>query len=680
MTFARFWILHFFWLLPLVILLLLFHYRQRTRAMERFAESQLLTRLAGEVRQGRIFLKGFFLVSSLALVLFALAGPRWGSHYQEVSQKGVDIMILVDVSPSMLVEDTEPNRLERAKREIIDFLKVIQGDRVGLVAFSGAAFVQCPLTLDHAALRMFLNILEPDLIPIPGTDLGAAIETGLSSFDFTSETDKVILLITDGEDNEQRALNAAAKAAQKGVKIFTFGIGDSTTSGGPIPETREKGQFKKDHDGKLVMSRLDVEGLKAIADSTGGNYLLSIAGSQDMDILYFDGIRTRTTAETIKDGKIKVYEERFTFFLLAAFLFLIMEGLINRTSTNGRPSKGRFFQYKKPIVRNFIFMVFCLFITAQAMASEDAEVLYRKGLFLKAEKAYARSDMDNPKDLKHRYNRGCAAYKGFNFQCALDAFSSVLNRTDDKVMRFKCAYNLGNTAFKLLNFQSAAEIYKEAIRYNPESANARYNLEVALRALEKLKKDENPPDQPEEKDSPKDGDEKDSSGTEKKPDNSNEPSEKEEDKGGQSESRENRNLPPESSSNKNNQSESEELPDNPDGPLSENTPAPPPDQTERNNQDKQEKQPEQEQNIPDVRMGEQKEMEENPQEDLSGDLKPRMPMPHQEAEKPGDYKKNTLDRKKAEAMLNNLKEDRSQYVRSQIPKDKRHGVLSGKDW
>jgi len=295
--------------------------------MEQFADTELLERLTGKEHKEKRFLKGIFLVSALGFMIVALAGPRWGSHYQEVTQKGVDIMVAVDVSPSMMVEDIKPNRLERARREILDFIRVVQGDRIGLTAFSGAAFVQCPLTLDYGALNMFMNILSPDLIPVPGTDLGSAIVSSLSSFDFKSETDKVILLITDGEDNEKRGLEAAREAAEKGVKIFVFGIGDS--AGGPIPGGTEKGGLKKDKEGKLILSKLDEAGLEKIAATAGGTYVRSVAGDLDLDILYFDGIKSRTEATTLKSGKIKVYEERFTFFLLAAFLCLLIEGLIS---------------------------------------------------------------------------------------------------------------------------------------------------------------------------------------------------------------------------------------------------------------------------------------------------------------------------------------------------------------
>ena len=327
MMLTRLWILHFLWFLPLLVIALAIGNRQKKKAMERFADKDLLIRLTGKEEKGKGFLKGLLLSIAFALILIALAGPRWGSHYQEVSQKGVDIMVVTDVSPSMLVEDVDPNRLERAKREILDLLRVLQGDRVGLVAFSGAAFIQCPLTLDYAALQMFLDALEPDLIPIPGTDIGAAIETGISSFDINTETEKVIILITDGEDNENRGLEAARKASEKGIKIFVFGMGD--TSGGPIPVGDGKGGFKKDEEGKLILSKLDEESLKKIASLTGGIYIRSIAGDLDLDVLYFDGIKSRTEDQTLKSGKIKVYEERFVFFVTAAVLLLLLEGFVH---------------------------------------------------------------------------------------------------------------------------------------------------------------------------------------------------------------------------------------------------------------------------------------------------------------------------------------------------------------
>jgi Ca-activated chloride channel family protein len=330
-TLAHPLLLHFLWLVPLAALALVIIYRRKRRDLLAFCDPELASRLAGERIQARGFLKSMLLLGGLALMILALAGPRWGSHYQEVSQKGVDIMLAVDVSSSMLVEDVQPTRLERARREVHDLLQVVAGDRVGLVAFAGAAFVQCPLTLDYGALTMFLEALRPDLIPVPGTDLGGAVDTALSAFDPASETDRVILLITDGEDNEGAGLRAAERAARAGVKIFIFGIGDP--AGGPVPEGQ--GGFKKDAGGRMIMSRLDESGLKRIAEVTGGTYVRSTGGDLDLDLLYYSGIKMKTEASVLKSGKIKVYEERFAAFILVAFVLLLLEAMVGERK---RPS------------------------------------------------------------------------------------------------------------------------------------------------------------------------------------------------------------------------------------------------------------------------------------------------------------------------------------------------------
>lgn len=327
MKFDRLWTLNLLWLMPALIFVFIYEVRKKRAALNLFAERNLLQYLTGEENRGRILLKRMLFLSAITMMILAVAGPRWGSRYQEVTREGVDIMIAVDVSPSMLVKDVDPSRLERAKREITDFINVIKGDRIGLVAFSGLAFVQCPLTLDYSACQMFLSELKPDLIPIAGTDIGAAINAAVESFDPESSTDKVILLITDGEDNEGRGKEAAEKAAEKDVKIFVFGIGE--TAGGPVPAEDGSGGFLKDRHGKVVLSKLDEEGLKKITEITGGDYVRSVAGDLDLDLLYFSGIESKTDASVLKSGKTKVYEERFMFFLFTAFIFIFTEGFID---------------------------------------------------------------------------------------------------------------------------------------------------------------------------------------------------------------------------------------------------------------------------------------------------------------------------------------------------------------
>ena len=326
MNFTRLWLLNLVWFLPFLIFLLIVAGRKRSQALDGFADNDLFLRLCIPESRARRGVKTIFLLAAMGLMIFSLAGPRWGERFQEVTQRGVDIMICMDVSTSMMVEDIKPNRLGRAKWEVMDLIKVIRGDRIGLVAFAGRAFLHCPLTLDYNALLMFLDQLSPDLIPVYGTDLGDAINTACASFDKKSNTDKVILLITDGEDNEKHGLSAAQRAGDDGVRIFVFGIGDPT--GGPVPQMG-KGGFEKDDGGKLVLSKLDEQTLTDIARASGGVYVRSIEGDMDLDRLYFDGIQKKTEARTLKSGKIKVFEERFYLFLTAAFVLLLLEGLFD---------------------------------------------------------------------------------------------------------------------------------------------------------------------------------------------------------------------------------------------------------------------------------------------------------------------------------------------------------------
>ena len=480
MTLTYKWVLHFLWILPVAGFVIIVQNRMRLQALERFADKNLLSRLTADDHKGKRFIKAFLILFALGLLILSMAGPRWGIHYQEVSRKGVDIMMVLDVSRSMAVEDVKPNRLERARREIIDFLKVVQGDRVGLAVFAGAAFVQCPLTLDYAALEMFLSALQPGAIPAMGTDMGAAIETGLSAFDFKVETDKVIMLITDGEDNENRGLEAARKAAGQGIKIFIFGIGEP--SGGPVPDMRNKGGFKKDKDGKLVLSKLNETTLQKIASATDGGYVRSAAGDLDLDLLYFEGIKQKTEDQILKSGKSRVHEERFNVFVLLAFLMLLLEGFLDDKQ---RPNVKKRFGF---MIGLAVCVIAVLSMTSLVLAAEfSPDEYYRKGRYEEAEQSYARRDMDHPKDIRYRYNRGCAAFQNGKYKEAYAAFSSVLRRNQDPEVRFKAAYNLGNTAFKQGDVESAIGYYKQALANDPTSQDARYNLEMSLRALEKKK-------------------------------------------------------------------------------------------------------------------------------------------------------------------------------------------------
>ena len=297
-----------------------------------------------------------------------------------------------------------------------------------------------------------------------------------------------MLLITDGEDNEHRGLEAARDAARRGVKIFIFGIGEP--SGGPVPAGGGQGGFTKDSGGKLILSKLDEGTLRELASVTGGGYVRSVAADLDLDMLYFEGIKRKTEAQTLKSRKIKIYEERFYIFILAAFLLLMVEELV---ADKCGPASEKRFGLRIGLV---ICCFFPLFLPnpAAAAAADPPDKLYRQGRYEEAQKAYVKADMDHPRDIRYRYNLGCTAFQSGQYKEAGAAFASVMRRAKDNNVRFKAAYNLGNTAFKQGDYASASEYYKKALVAHPDSEDARYNLELSLRAIEKMK--QKPPEAP----------------------------------------------------------------------------------------------------------------------------------------------------------------------------------------
>lgn len=472
MKFESNWAFYLLFILPVIIFLILFEYRKKRAGLKLFADPDLLPALTRPIKRRIIFFKGFFLVIAVFFIILACAGPRWGFHLQEVQRRGVDIVFLLDVSASMQAEDVKPDRLERAKREITDFLKIAAGDRVGLVLFAGDAFVQCPLTLDYDAIAMFLRSVSVDTLPVQGTDMGQGIKTALNAFDFKSAIDKVIVMITDGEDNEGRGLQQTDKAIDKRVKIFVYGIGEP--SGAPIPD--ETGGFKKDKIGNLILSKLNEKDLRRIAEATDGRYVRSVTGDLDLDKLYFEGIKIKTEAKELESGKIKIFEERFYIFIWIAFVFLVMEGLIGL-----KPGRAGIFSIMAALV------ICC---GNRVWANENPEELYQKGHYQKAEQAFIKKDMDHPKDVRNRYNRGCASFKNANYEGASAAFRSASKRTDDKQITFRSAYNLGNSLFKQGDLEGAAQAFKQAIKINPGDEDSKYNYGLALKTIEENQKKE----------------------------------------------------------------------------------------------------------------------------------------------------------------------------------------------
>ena len=336
---------HLLWLLglvPIFVGALSWALKRRRQALLRFAESQLWPALAPDFDPQRQWWRAGLVVGAVGLLLIALAGPQWGFAWETLQQSGVDIVVGLDTSRSMLAQDIKPNRLERAKLALQDLLKQLRGDRVGLVSFAGSAFVQCPLTLDYGAFAESVQAVQVGIIPRGGTSLAAAITSGISAFDGRHGKTAVLLIITDGEDHEGRVRQAAQEAADKGIRIYTIGIG---TAEGELIPLAEAGQstFLKNQHGEVVKSRLEATTLQDIAIATGGAYIYT--GGQDLglDEVYTRYIGTLEGREFSSTIERRAYE-RFQWPVLIAFILLVVEPLIgNRTGNRigGRLTPGQ---------------------------------------------------------------------------------------------------------------------------------------------------------------------------------------------------------------------------------------------------------------------------------------------------------------------------------------------------
>ena len=302
--------------------------RRRHAALARLVATGLWGQvvLAGPESRRRLRL-GLYALALVACLL-ALAEIKYGFVWEEVEARGVDLVLALDVSDSMLAADhdsgSSQSRLVRARREVTDLLQRLQGDRVALVAFAGTAFLHCPLTLDYGAAAMFLEDLDPSLIPVPGTSLATALRTSLQALGEARPGNQAILLISDGEDQDGQAMQAAAEAQARGVRVYSLAIGHN--EGRPIPAAA--GGFRRDARGEIILSHPDERLLRQIAEATGGSFARAVAGDGDLEYLYRQGIKGHLQDEAHTSQRRQRWQERFQWFVLTALLALALEALL----------------------------------------------------------------------------------------------------------------------------------------------------------------------------------------------------------------------------------------------------------------------------------------------------------------------------------------------------------------
>jgi Ca-activated chloride channel family protein len=332
------------WLLALLLVPVLaggfwLGFRRRTRLLARFGDRELVAKLVASVSQRARTVKAGLLLGSVLFLALALARPQFGTRVETVRRRGQDVMVAVDLSRSMLAEDVTPNRLDRARLAILRLIRTLDGDRIGLVAFAGDAFIQSPLTVDYTAAAMFLDAMEPEMMPIQGTDLGEALRMSLDALDQGAREDRLIVLVTDGEDHEGQLDPQLQRAVAAGVRIHTVGIG--SVEGVPIPETGTGGQgFKRDEEGNVVTTRLDEATLREVAEVTGGRFVRVVSGTTAFEDLV-DEIASGEGDE-FDTREITQFEEQYQLFLAFAFVLLFAEALVPERRRTAEAWSGRF--------------------------------------------------------------------------------------------------------------------------------------------------------------------------------------------------------------------------------------------------------------------------------------------------------------------------------------------------
>ncbi len=310
-------------IIPLLVMIFWISRKLRKKALRRFGNPETLDQLMPDFSSSRPVVKFVLLIIAVIAMVFAVAGPQFGSRLQEIKRKGVEIVIALDVSNSMMAEDIKPNRLERAKQAISKLVDRLTNDKIGLIVFAGDAYTQVPITMDYVSTKMFLSTITCDIVPKQGTAIGSAIDLGMKSFSPDNESSKVLIIITDGENHEGDAIATAKEAQEKGITIHTIGLG--LPDGAPIPVYSGSGamSYLKDQDGNTVISKLNETMLNQVSAAGGGMYIRSTNTRLGLNVL-FDEIEKMEKQE-LEARVYSEYEERYQYLAGIAFLLMLID-------------------------------------------------------------------------------------------------------------------------------------------------------------------------------------------------------------------------------------------------------------------------------------------------------------------------------------------------------------------
>ena len=495
--------------LPLIAILRWVLERKQLKRLKLFGDPTLLRHLMPDVSKMRPVVKFWMLLAAMALIIVMMARPQMGTRISHEKRTGIESIIAMDISNSMLAEDVTPSRLDRTKMMVENLVDNFTDDKIGLIVFAGDAFVQLPITSDYVSAKMFLSEIEPSLIATQGTDIATAINMAANSFTQQQGVGKAIIVITDGEDHEGGALEAAKAAKKKGMRVYVLGVGSD--KGAPIP--LGNGDYMKDRTGNTVMTKLNEEMCRQIAEAGGGAYIHVDNNTNAQRQL--DNELAKLSKKEMQSTIYSDYDEQFQAFGIIAIILLILEICI--------------LESKNPIARRLnIFgrkqrtttLIVALLVASASYAQNDRRYitqgnkLFRSGQFDKAEVAYRKAIEKNPRNPQAHYNLGNSLMAQKKDSAAVQSFQKSTELETSKIRKAMAFHNMGVVCQQHKMYGEAIEAYKNSLRLNPKDDATRYNLELCKRQQRNQKnqdkqdqnkqKDKNGNDQKDEKQKNKD--------------------------------------------------------------------------------------------------------------------------------------------------------------------------------
>jgi tetratricopeptide (TPR) repeat protein len=493
--------------IPLLLIFYFFVLMWKKKIIKKMGDPLLVKEMIKNYAPQKFALKFLLVLLAITLGVFALANLRSPKGMEQVSRNGIDVMIALDVSKSMLAQDIKPNRLERAKQAISKLIDKLSNDRIGIVVFAGRAYLQMPLTGDHGAAKMYLSSASTEVVPTQGTVISDALKMCYASFNSKEKKYKAVVLISDGEDHDEGALKIAGQMADEGIAINTVGIG--SPQGSTIIDELTN-QPKQDAAGNTVITRLNEDELIKIAEKGNGAYQLFT--NTDELVSKLDTQLGSMDQRTVTEDSLVNYKNFFPYFLMLALILLVVELFIserksigNLQSAIGKNSKKR---AATLIIASCLLPVACCFLPINVNAQNEKLLIkkgneaYEKKEYENAITQYQQAAVKNPANSTAQYNLGNALYKNNKTDEAVQAYDEAVSKTENKTDKSKSFYNKGVVLQNNKKLPECIEAYKNALKLNPQDEDARQNLQKALQQQKQDQKKDNK-DKKEEK-KPKD--------------------------------------------------------------------------------------------------------------------------------------------------------------------------------